>query len=122
MIEWFIQLIKGFHLIHGVVILIVGVFNLWFWSRRRFWVPKYVHIIAGISFVIALFLGWMGFSIGNIPNPQRAIRISILITILFPTIVYFVFVFLGGVEATYGRRPHSGIDEEGNKHNGNEKS
>ncbi len=122
MIKCFIELIKGFHLIHGVILLIVGVFNLWFWSRRGFWVPKYVHVIAGISFVIAFLLGWMGFSIGNIPNPQRAIRIWIFITILFPTIVYFVFVFLGGVEATYRRRfPHA-IDEEANDDNRNELS
>jgi hypothetical protein len=122
MIEWVKDLIKQFHLIHVILIIIAGVFNLWFWSRRRFWVPKYVHIIAGISFVIAFLLGWMGFSIGNIPNPQRAIRIWIFITILFPTIVYFIFVFLGGVEAAYKRRFPRTIDEEGNNDNKNEMS
>jgi len=104
MIEWIKDLFKGFHLIHGVLILIAGVFNLWFWSRRRFWVPKYVHVIAGISFFIAFFLGGMAYSLGDISIQQKAIKIWILITILFPTIVYFVFVFLGGVEATYRRR------------------
>jgi hypothetical protein len=104
MIESIIELIKGFHLIHGVVILIVGVFNLWFWSRRRFWVAKYVHVIAAISFIVAFLLGWMAFSLDHLSNSQRAIRIWILMSILFPTIVYFVFVLLGGVEVAYRNR------------------
>ena len=122
MIEWIKEVIKGFQLIHGLLFLIVGVFNLWFWSRRRFWVPKYVHVIAAISFVIAFLLGWMAYSLDHISNPQRAIRIWILITILFPTIVYFVFVFYGGVEAAYRNRfPHN-KDVQGSNENNNEMS
>jgi uncharacterized membrane protein len=122
MIELIKDLFRGFHLIHGVLILIVGVFNLWFWSRRRFWVPKYVHVIAGTSFAIAFFLGWMAYSLADINIRQKAIKVWFLITILFPTIVYFVFVFLGGVEARYRRRiPHAN-HEEGSHNNSNEVS
>jgi phosphotransferase system glucose/maltose/N-acetylglucosamine-specific IIC component len=120
MIELIKDLFKGFHLIHGVLILIAGVFNLWFWSRRRFWVPKYVHVITGISFAIAFFLGWMGYSLSEISIQQKAKIMWILITILFPTIVYFVFVFLGGVEATYRRRFPRANQEEGNNDNSNQ--
>jgi uncharacterized membrane protein len=122
MIEWIKDLLKQFHLIHGVLIIIAGVFNLWFWSRRRFWVPKYVHIVAAISLVIAILLGWMAFPLDQTSNPQRAIGIWIFITILFPTVVHFVFVFLGGVETTYRRRFPRAIDEEGNDENSNEMS
>jgi hypothetical protein len=61
-------------------------------------VPKYVHVIAAISFIVAFLLGWMAFSLDHLSNSQRAIRIWTLMSILFPTIVYFVFVLLGGVE------------------------
>lgn len=104
MMEYLKTLIQGFTIIHGLVILIAGVFHLWLWARRRFWVPRYVHIIAAIALVIAIFLGWMGFSIGNVNNPEKAIRVCILMIILFPSIVYFFFVFYGGVEAAYKSR------------------
>jgi len=85
-------------------------------------VPKYVHIIAAISFVIAFLLGWMAYSLDHISNPEKAIRTWILITILFPTSVYFIFVFLGGVEATYRRKfPHN-KDAQGDHGNNNEMS
>ena len=123
MIESIKELIKGFHLIHGVIFLTVGVFNLWFWSRRRFWVPKYVHVMASISFIIAILLGWMAFSLDHVSNPGRAIKIWILITVLFPTIVYFAFAFYGGVEAAYRSKIlHSKGDVEGNNENHNEVS
>jgi hypothetical protein len=122
MIESIKEVIKGFHLIHGVIFLIVGVFNLWFWSRRRFWVPKYVHVMAGISFVIAILLGWMAFSLDRVSDPGRAIRVWILITVLFPTIVYFAFAFYGGVEAAYRSRILRSKGIESNNENKNKMS
>ncbi len=112
MMEYLKTLIQGFTIIHGLVILIAGVFHLWLWARRRFWVPRYVHIIAAIALVIAIFLGWMGFSIGNVNNPEKAIRAWILMIILFPSIVYFFFVFYGGVEAAHKTKMPKSENEE----------
>ncbi len=105
------ELFKGFHLIHGLILVIMGIFNLWFWMRRGFWVPKYVHFIAAGGLIIGLYFAWLGYSESGNRDPW----FLAWVVLLFPTLVYVCFVFLGGVEAAVDSRttaPHYEDDNE----------
>jgi uncharacterized membrane protein len=111
----FTDLLDGFHLIHGLILVVVGVFNFWFWAKKGFWVPKYVHILAAIALIISVVLGWLAFSQGYIKDPPAAIRVWIMTMILMPSIVYFFFVFYGGVKAACR---NGTVDNKRNNDNG----
>ena len=94
------ELFKGIHLIHGIILIVIGIFNVWFWMRRGFWVPKYVHFISAGGLFIGLYFAWLGYTQSGNRDPW----FLAWVILLFPTLVYLCFVFLGGVEAAVDGR------------------
>ena len=86
-------------LVHGAFILAAGVVNLWLWRRHKFWVPRYVHVLAAFAALLGALMAWLEYSSGG-PRVGR----YLMVIALLPTIVYLVFVFYGGVPAALNGR------------------
>ncbi len=100
---------EGIKLVHGLIILALGIINLWLWWRCRFWVPRYVHVLAAFAAGLGAWMTWLEHSSGG-PRVGR----YLIVMVLLPTIVYLFFVFYGGVEAALeGRNTHPPEDEGG---------
>ncbi len=80
------QLAKAFGVIHGVIFVLAGLFHVWFWIKRGFWVPRYIHAIAlaaaliGIAVVFIQPTGELAAS--------GAIRNYLFAAFVFPSLVY----------------------------------
>ena len=64
---------------------VLAVIALVAWIRKGAWVPRYVHAMAFVAFAIGLALG--------------AIGQGWFLAVLFPALVYIVFVAKGGADA-----------------------
>jgi 4-amino-4-deoxy-L-arabinose transferase-like glycosyltransferase len=119
-----LDLLKGLTLLHGVILVAAAIVFFWFWTRTRFWFPRYVHVLA----IIALALGiYMSATVSDdAPINKHGPYAKILIVFFLPAFVYFFFVFFGGQHAAYRNRctslcPHCGQPvpmRRGNKKNG----
>ncbi len=90
-------------LLNGGFFIVCGIAFFIFAFRTRFWLPKYVHIMAILSLFLGLALMYM------LPEDapiRREWREYALIFTLFlpPTIVYFVFISFGGQHTSYNDR------------------
>lgn len=79
--------------------LAFGVADLLLWRKYGFWVPRYVHALAAAALGLILWLNWMWLRAGGELTVRRGI-----IIVLFPLLVYFIFVSYGGVQAAAGER------------------
>jgi 4-amino-4-deoxy-L-arabinose transferase-like glycosyltransferase len=96
------DLLKGLNVLHGVILVVVAIGLFWFWARTRFWLPRYVHVLA----IIALALGiWMLANVSDdAPISKQGPYAKILLVLVLPAMVYFFFVFYGGQHAAYRNR------------------
>jgi hypothetical protein len=86
---------KGFTLVHAVIFAVLAIFHIWIWVRRGFWVPRYVHVLAAIAFLLGLATAWSLQQQGL----GKSAATGFLMVLMFPAIVYVVFVLYGGVMA-----------------------
>ena len=97
------QLFRGFQLLHGVLLALAAVGFFIFWARTRFWLPKYAHILAGIGLAVGI---WCVSTVtDDAPISKKGPVVKLLFALVVPAIVYFFFVFYGGQEAAFRRRP-----------------
>lgn len=85
----------------------VSIVNLFLWRKYRFWVPRYVHFLAAGAFALILWLNWLWISAGG----QFTLRRGIII-LIFPSLVYLIFVSYGGVRAAAASRAEQTPVEE----------
>ena len=102
--EW----IKAAQIVHAVVLAVAAIGALRFAIRTRFWLPRYVHYLAAFALVLGLA------SLTLLP-PDAPIHRSdwggpkkALMALIFPGLVYLVFVVLGGQRVAYERTHRSG--------------
>lgn len=98
------QILQDFHIIHGAVFVALAAFHVWVWSRRGFWLPRYVHVLAAIAFLLGLGSIWW-LQQQSLGKPTLN---GLLAALMFPTIVYAAFVLYGGAMAADKRnkKPH----------------
>ena len=77
----------------------VSVADLLLWRKYGFWVPRYVHALAAGALTLILGLNLMWLWVGGEFTVRRGIVI-----VLFPLLVYFIFVSYGGVRAAAAAR------------------
>jgi hypothetical protein len=102
------QLFAGFAFWHGVLLAISAVGFFIFWARTRFWLPKYVHILAAIGLVVGV---WCAFNIPggaliNKGGPTAKFPLALSV----PAIVYFFFVVYGGQRAAFKYKPKTATE------------
>lgn len=96
------HLLQGLRILH-VVLAVLAAFGFFvFCARTRFWLPKYVHVLA----IIALGVGvWIAANIAdNAPISRNGPFAKFLLALAPPVLVYFFFVFHGGQRAAFTRR------------------
>lgn len=83
-----------------VVLLAIGAFV--FFARSRFWLPKYVHVLA----IIGLGIGvWLATNVADdAPISRQGPIAKVLLALAPPAMIYFFFVFHGGQAAAFKRR------------------
>jgi hypothetical protein len=94
--------LKGFQLVHALLLLIAAVGFFIYWARTRFWLPKYAHILAAIGLVVGL---WCVSDVpSDAPLGKQGPTTKFLFALILPTMVYFFFVFYGGQRAAHSRK------------------
>jgi hypothetical protein len=95
---------------------IISFANYFLWRKYKYWVPRYVHLLALVAFGVICWLNWLWIQVGGELTVRR-----VIIILFFPAIVYFFFVGAGGVRAAYarrkggGNRPSAGGEAHGNR-------
>ena len=97
--EW----LKAAQIVHAVVLAVAAVGAFRFAIRTRFWLPRYVHNLAAFALVL-------GLACLTLLPPDAPIHRSdwgglkkALMALIFPGLVYLVFVVLGGQRVAYER-------------------
>jgi len=87
--------------IHIALIVLTAVGLVGFWVRTRFWLPRYVHYLAGLG--LAVGLACLAFMPPTAPINRGSwggIKKALLVLIM-PALVYIVFILYGGQKAAY---------------------
>ena len=69
------------------------------WRKYRYWIPRYVHLLAVGAFLLICWLNWMWIRAGGELTVRR-----VIIILFFPAIVYLFFIGAGGVRAAMSKR------------------
>lgn len=102
------QFFKGFQLIHFVFLAIAAVGFFIFWTRTRFWLPMYAHVLAAIGLLVGI---WCASSVPNdAPISKEGWIAKLLLALALPAMVYFFFVFYGGQKAAFRHKPKSAAE------------
>jgi hypothetical protein len=93
-----------FRALYLAMFVATGVFAVRAWAKRGFRIPRYVHVLAFLAFVVAVGLVWLGRDVGDMSD-----RTALLFLVGFPLFVYVYFVLHGGAMhgARHERRPAS---------------
>jgi len=96
------QLLRGFQFLHFVLLALSAVGFFIFWTRTRFWLPKYARILAAVGLVVGV---WCASSTpDDAPINKAGPTGKFLLALAVPAIVYFFFVFYGGQRAAFKSR------------------
>jgi hypothetical protein len=96
------NMFQGFQIVHEVLLILAAVGFFMFWARKRFWLPKYVHVLAAIGLAVGL---WCEANApANAPINNQGPIAKLLLVLALPAMVYFFFVFHGGQFAAFDRR------------------
>jgi hypothetical protein len=97
--EW----LKAAQILHAIVLAVAAIGALRFAIRTRFWLPRYVHYLAGLALALGLA------SLSLLP-PDAPIHRSdwgglkrARMALIFPGLVHLAFVVLGGQQVAYER-------------------
>ena len=88
---------------HRLLLVLAATGYFAYWSRTHFWMPRYVHLLAGGALLLGL--GMLPMIAADAPinrEPLVWVKKGALVAI-FPTLVYFFFIFYGGQRAAYQR-------------------
>jgi hypothetical protein len=89
--------------IHALTFVVGAVGFLWFWVRTRFWLPRYVHVLAGLGLAVGLGLLSIMPADAPINRSARGAVMKAFLVLIMPALVYAVFILYGGQHAAYGR-------------------
>jgi peptidoglycan/LPS O-acetylase OafA/YrhL len=95
--------IEAYHWLHGVCFIVLAVAHAWSWYRRGFWLPRYVHALASVAFVLGV-AATCALPPPTNPDPLLRFIWPLLLPLLFTVTTYIVFVIVGGVEAAADNR------------------
>jgi len=91
--------LRGFQFLHAALFLLTGFGFFIFWSRTRFWLPRYAHILAAIALIVGL---WCASNFpSDAPLSKQGPATRFLFALILPAMVYFFFVLYGGQKEAY---------------------
>jgi len=84
------------------ILVILGTFgSLTFWARTRFWLPRYIHVLAAIGLIVGVLSVWA--SPADAPIKRQGLIACVLLTLVLPAIIYAYFILHGGQRAAFNR-------------------
>jgi hypothetical protein len=92
---------NGFRLLEGILLILGAVGCLKFWARTRFWLPKYIHVLAAIGLVVGVLSVWA--SPADAPIKQHGLIARVLLAVALPAMIYVYFIFHGGQHVAFNR-------------------
>jgi hypothetical protein len=95
------NLFNGFRLLEGVFLVFAAVGFLKFWARTRFWLPKYVHVLAGFGLIVGALSVWAAPM--DAPIKKYGLIARVLLALALPAIIYCYFLFHGGQLVAFNR-------------------
>jgi hypothetical protein len=76
---------NGFRFLEALLV-IVGAFGFMkFWVRTRFWLPKYIHVLAAIGLIVGVLSVWA--SPADAPIKQQGSIPCVLLALVLPVII-----------------------------------
>lgn len=95
------EVFHGFGILHATLAVLAAIGFFKFWARTRFWLPKYVHVLAGVGLAVGIWL--VASASSDSPVKQGGPPLRLLLMFTLPTMVYFFFIFYGGQHASFRR-------------------
>src|SRR4051794_36560867 len=96
------QVLQGLKILHWALLALAALGFFMFCVRTRFWLPKYVHLLAAIGLAIGLWC--LSTTTDDAPINKEGPLAKLLLVFALPAIVYFFFVFYGGQRVAFERR------------------
>jgi hypothetical protein len=88
------SLIEFVGTVHVIVAFVAAAVYFLAWRRSGFWLPAYVHVLAGIGLLIGV--GIVATTGADAPVVHWGIAGQLFLLLVCPVLVYFCFVFYGG--------------------------
>ena len=96
------KIFQNVEVLHALLTVLAASGFFVFWARTRFWLPKYVHLLALIGLAVGLWCA------ANVPRDAPISRhgpiAKLLLVLALPSLVYIFFVLHGGQRAAFRRR------------------
>jgi hypothetical protein len=91
----------GLRFLEAVLLLLGAVGVLTFWARTRFWLPKYIHVLAAMGLIVGLLSVWAAPA--DAPIKQHGLIACVLLALVLPTAIYAYFILHGGQRVAFNR-------------------
>jgi hypothetical protein len=92
---------NGFRFVEGILLILGTVGCLKFWARTRFWLPKYIHVLAAIGLIVGGLSVWA--SPADAPIKQHGLLLCVLLALVLPAMIYAYFILHGGQHVAFNR-------------------
>ena len=92
---------RGFRFLEAILVIIGAFGFLTFWVRTRFWLPKYIHVLAVIGLIVGVLSVWA--SPADAPIKQQGLIACVLLALVLPVMIYAFFILHGGQRAAFKR-------------------
>jgi hypothetical protein len=93
---------NGFRFLEVILLIWGGVgYLLTFWARTRFWLPKYIHVLAAIGLIVSALSVWA--SPADAPIKQHGLIACVLLALVLPAMIYAYFILHGGQQVAFDR-------------------
>jgi hypothetical protein len=98
---------KSFGLLHGLLLALAAIGAFKFWRRTKFWLPTYVHVLAGIGLTVGAWAAWAAPT--DAPIGKYGWMGRLLLALVLPGIIYLYFILHGGQRAAFSRSSKSAL-------------
>jgi len=92
---------SGFRFLEGILLILGAVGFLTFWIRSRFWLPKYIHVLAAIGLIVGVLSVWASPS--DAPIKRHGLIACVLLALVLPAMIYAYFILHGGQRVAFNR-------------------
>jgi hypothetical protein len=96
-----VVVLNGLRILAAVFFIFAAIASFRFWRRTRFWLPRYVHVLAGIAGAVMLLC--VAGAPADAPARKQGLIANLLFVLLLPAIIYSLFILYGGQRAAYQR-------------------
>jgi len=95
------HIVSSLYLVHAALLAVAAFGFFKFWKRTRFWLPRYIHVLAGIAFLIMFWA--MSMAPADAPVNRWGVISRFFFSLALPAIVYFFFIVYGGQHVAFRR-------------------